>query len=156
MAARVIIRPLREEDCAALPAACFPETPADDVAARLADELAAQAAGEGLTLVAEEGGRVGAAMTLQVRGGGAWVHNVAAHPDFRGRGIIQRMFKRLLKEARARGLTRLSLHVRRDNLPAVRAYERAGFRYAGEDGMRGEQLRYERRLRPASRGNVGS
>jgi RimJ/RimL family protein N-acetyltransferase len=41
------------------------------------------------------------------------------------------------------GIVRLRAHVRADNRRARRAYEKAGFRSVGQDGMRGEQLRYE-------------
>ena len=72
-----------------------------------------------------------------------WVFNVASHPDFRGRGIVQDLLADLARRARAMGMVRLLAHVRADNRRARRAYEKAGFRSVGQDGMRGEQLRYE-------------
>jgi ribosomal protein S18 acetylase RimI-like enzyme len=140
------IRPLRADDVADFAALCFPELPAAEAEERLREDLAAEAAGEGVTLVAEEGGRAGATAKLLRSGETGWVFNVSAHPDFRGRGIVQRLLDELASRARGMGMTRLAAHVREDNLRARRAYEKAGFKCVGQEGMRGAQLRYERPL----------
>ena len=142
-----IIRPVQAGDLPDFGALCFPELPAEDAAERVRDDLAVEAAGEGVTLVAEEGGRVGATAKLLRSGDIGWVFNVSAHPDFRGRGIVQRLLDELAARAQAMGLRRLAAHVREDNLRARRAYEKAGFKCVGQEGMRGAQLRYERPLR---------
>lgn len=146
------IRPLQPLDSADLHSRCFPDLSAAEVGERVRDDLEAQAAGEGVTLVAVEAGRVGATAKLLRQGNAGWVFNVLAHPELRGRGIVQAMLDRLADEARQMGLARLCIHVRADNLRARRAYEKAGFRLVGQDGMRGEQLRYERRIVAAAPG----
>lgn len=139
-----IIRPLRSTDLADFAARCFPELSAEDAEERLRDDLAAEVAGEGVTLVADEDGRVGATAKLLRSGDIGWVFNVSAHPDFRSRGIVQSILGDLAVRARDMGLRRLAIHVREDNARARRAYEKAGFKYVGQEGMRGAQLRYER------------
>jgi len=140
------IRELRAGDIPEVARACFPDNPAEDIEERLRDELSAQERGRGVTLVALHGGRVAGALTLQVHGHVGWIHNMAVTPEFRGRRIAHQLLAHLCQECRQRGLDRLALHVVRSNKAAIRAYERAGFRFADTDGMRGEQLRYERRL----------
>ncbi len=137
------IRPLQAGDLADFAARCFPELPPEEVEERLRDDLAAEAGGEGVTLVTEEGGRVGVTAKLLCSGDTGWVFNVSAHPDCRGRGMVQRLLLDLAARAAARGLGRLAAHVREDNVRARRAYEKAGFRCVGQEGMRGAQLRYE-------------
>ena len=53
--------------------------------------------------------------------------SAAVLPAHRGRGIGTAMLEALEREARRRGIDRLSLSVERDN-PAVALYERLGFR----------------------------
>ena len=55
--------------------------------------------------------------------------SMRAHPDFRGRGAGRAMLDHLLREARARGYTRVSLETGRPDefLPAQRLYESHGF-----------------------------
>lgn len=142
----LVIRALLPEDVGAMARNCFPEDKPEEVAARLQDELSAQVSRRGLTLVAEAAGNVVATLSLQIHGNCGWVYNVAVHPVFRGRGIVGHLLSHLIEECHNRRVTRLALHVRRGNSAAIRAYERAGFRFTGEDGMRGEQLRYEKVL----------
>ena len=139
----IIIRPLQQADAADLAANCFPDLPPEDVLDAVREDLALQEAGEGVTLVAVEDGRVGVHAKLLKKDDSGWVFNVASHPDFRGRGIVQELLADLARRARAMGIVRLLAHVRADNRRARRAYEKAGFRPVGQDGMRGEQLRYE-------------
>jgi ribosomal protein S18 acetylase RimI-like enzyme len=142
------IRPLRPADAPAIQKDCFPELPLEDVEERVEEDLALQDKGEGITLVAEEGARIGVHAKLLKRNQAGWIFNVASHPDFRGRGILQRLFGELETRARDMGITRLAIHVRADNVRARRAYEKAGFRHVGQDGMRGDQLRYEKKVAP--------
>ena len=141
------IRELRAGDIPEIARACFPDNPAEDIEERLRDELSAQERGRGVTLLALHGERVAGALTLQVHGCVGWIHNMAVASEFRGRRIAHQLLAHLCRGARERGLDRLALHVVRGNKAAIRAYERAGFRFADTDGMRGEQLRYEQRLR---------
>ena len=138
-----IIRPLQQADAADLAKNCFPDLPPEDVLDAVREDLALQEAGQGITLVAVADGRVGVHAKLRRKDDSGWVFNVASHPDFRGRGIVQDLLAELARRARATGIVRLLAHVRADNRRARRAYEKAGFRPVGQDGMRGEQLRYE-------------
>lgn len=140
------IRLLRREDVADLVRLCFPELPPDEVRERVEEDVALQERGDGVTLVAEEAGRAGMTAKLLRSGEVGWIFNVSAHDAFRGRGILQRLFAELEEHARKMGLTRLAIHVREDNLRARRAYEKAGFRRVGAEGMQGTQLRYEKKL----------
>jgi len=140
------IRPLSLADAPQVQSNCFPELPLDEVEERVKEDLALQEKGEGLTLVAVEDGRIGVHAKMLKHEQVGWIFDVASHPDFRGRGILQRLMEDLARRAERMGITRLAIHVRADNLRARRAYEKACFRRVGQDGMRGDQLRYERRL----------
>jgi ribosomal-protein-alanine N-acetyltransferase len=66
--------------------------------------------------------------------GGAWlvmdeahVTTLGVHPDYRGRGIGERLFAEMLAEAIRRGVQRASLEVRESNDSARRLYEKYGF-----------------------------
>ncbi|MBT8206386.1 MAG: GNAT family N-acetyltransferase [Eudoraea sp.] len=48
-------------------------------------------------------------------------------PEYRGKGINQRILRALQDWAKSMGLIELRLTVYEDNLPAVKAYEKAGF-----------------------------
>lgn len=49
-------------------------------------------------------------------------------PEFRGRGINQKIVARLMDWCRKRGLSEVRLTVYHENLPAIKAYEKAGFK----------------------------
>lgn len=59
--------------------------------------------------------------------------DIALLPEFRNRGVGSRLLHELLAEARASGRA-VSIHVERNN-PALRLYERLGFRPEGEHGI---------------------
>ncbi|MEW5762805.1 MAG: ribosomal protein S18-alanine N-acetyltransferase [Bacillota bacterium] len=78
-------------------------------------------------VVAVEGGRV-------VAYGGMWlvldeahVTNVAVHPAYRGRHIGRALMLELIRRARARGATRMTLEVRPSNTVARNLYKSLGF-----------------------------
>ena len=59
------------------------------------------------------------------------VHNIAIHVDFRRRGIARLLLTRVLLAARQQSLTRVTLEVRKSNLPAQKLYESLGFVTSG-------------------------
>jgi ribosomal protein S18 acetylase RimI-like enzyme len=74
-----------------------------------------------------EGGRL-AAMAGERMTAGTWreISGVCTHPDFQGRGLAQRLTKKLINIALQRG-ERPFLHVMLDNAGARRLYEKMGF-----------------------------
>ncbi len=59
------------------------------------------------------------------------INNLAIHPVWRGRGIGTRLLRFLLDHAAGQGCREAKLEVRPNNEPALRMYERAGFRTWG-------------------------
>jgi ribosomal-protein-alanine N-acetyltransferase len=53
---------------------------------------------------------------------------IATHPDHRGGGVGAALLAHALASGRAARCTLATLEVRRGNVPAIRLYERAGFR----------------------------
>lgn len=59
---------------------------------------------------------------------GVWVvENVAAFPEYRGRGLVNRLLEEVLEEGRSRGHTLAQINIMTGNTPARRAYEKVGF-----------------------------
>lgn len=54
--------------------------------------------------------------------------------EYRGNGIGTSLMNELFKEAKQRGIRRLSLSVDPGNIPAVKLYERFGFKEVGKVG----------------------
>ena len=79
----------------------------------------------------EQDGRiVGNASLIPFRQAGKRIYliaNVAAHPDYRRRGIGRALTERVMKQARDKGAATLWLHVRDDNPGAIKLYEELGF-----------------------------
>jgi ribosomal protein S18 acetylase RimI-like enzyme len=55
------------------------------------------------------------------------IHDIAVHPDFRGKGIGQALLAAVEEHAREHGCGKVTLEVRSDNHRAMAAYRRAGF-----------------------------
>ena len=59
---------------------------------------------------------------------GAWVvEHVATKPEFRRRGLVERLVHEMLERGRERGATTADIGVLIGNNPAQRAYEKCGF-----------------------------
>ncbi len=123
-----MIGPMTQDDLPdvlAIEALSFP-TPWSEVVFR--DELAHP---DSVVLVWRDAGRVVGTIVYRVVPGEAGVeidlHQVAVHPDTRRAGLGRRLVEHLITDARARGATRVTLEVRRDNIAAHALYARLGF-----------------------------
>ncbi|MCP5041307.1 MAG: GNAT family N-acetyltransferase [bacterium] len=64
---------------------------------------------------------------------GAWiVEHVATSPEYRRRGLVDRLLGAMLERGRERGAVTADIGVLIGNDPAQRAYEKAGFQVIGE------------------------
>ncbi len=58
----------------------------------------------------------------------AYLGFMYTHPDYRGQGVNQLVVEELKKWASAKGMKEIRLTVYDDNIPAIKAYERVGFK----------------------------
>ena len=56
-----------------------------------------------------------------------WIQSMYILPEFRGKGLMERLVQALKDEARQEGALELRLYVHKNNAQAVTAYQRAGF-----------------------------
>ncbi len=77
-------------------------------------------------LLRVDGEAVAVAM-LGLRGEDAWIGGMGVAPDWRGRGLGERVMREVIAVARARGARRVGLEVLEPNVHAIRVYERLGF-----------------------------
>ena len=59
------------------------------------------------------------------------ITNVVIKEEFRGRGYAYSMMQRLLEEGRKLGVSDFTLEVRVSNTPAIKLYEKLGFKSEG-------------------------
>ncbi len=78
-------------------------------------------------LVAKEARRVVAYAGMHTIWEDAHVTNIAVHPDYRGRGLGERLMRELIARAVQRGATRMTLEVRAGNHTAQNLYRKLGF-----------------------------
>lgn len=78
-------------------------------------------------LVADVDGRAVGYMGLQIFSGEGYVTNVAVLPQHRGQGIALALINEQLKNK----MDFITLEVRESNIPAIRLYEKAGFKNMG-------------------------
>jgi len=80
-------------------------------------------------LVVDEGGRLGGYVLGSMQAGEAhgWVLSLAVSPDFRGRGIGERLVGGVLEAFAAKGAAEARLHVSPSNRGALALYRKAGF-----------------------------
>jgi GNAT superfamily N-acetyltransferase len=122
----MLIRPARAGDHAAY-ARLFAELGVPDPlpsAEQFAQTIVPQ-----MSVACGEGGEVVAYASWRPYGTVAHVIQIAVDPQLRGRRIGEQLLMHLAGEARAAGCTRWYLNVKRDNQPAIRLYERVGFRF---------------------------
>jgi ribosomal protein S18 acetylase RimI-like enzyme len=82
-----------------------------------------------LVAVDEQGAIVGSVMVGH-DGHRGWLYYVAAHPDWRGKGVGRRMVEAAEDWLRERGVAKAQLLVRDTNTRVVSFYERLGFEVA--------------------------
>ena len=78
-------------------------------------------------MVAEIEGKVAGYILFWLLPDAIDVHNIAVHTRFRRCGIGRALMQRVLGQARERGAVRVTLEVRRSNIPAQRLYKSLGF-----------------------------
>lgn len=134
------IRPAREEDLDALVsllAALFalePDFRADPARQRRALARLLAEPERAAVLVAVRGGTVIGMVTAQLvistseGAPSAWLEDLVVDAAARGRGVGGLLVEGVEAWARARGATRLQLLADRENAPALRFYDRAGWR----------------------------
>ena len=66
-------------------------------------------------------------MGLQIFSGEGYVTNVAVLPEYRGQGIAQTLINEQMKNK----MDFITLEVRESNIPAIRLYEKTGFKNVG-------------------------
>lgn len=59
------------------------------------------------------------------------ITNIAVHPEFRNYGVGSSLMESLLEEAAGRGITALTLEVRKSNYNAQALYKKYGFKESG-------------------------
>ena len=52
---------------------------------------------------------------------------MGVHPDYRRRGIGESLLRACIGKAKPKGITRIELETRADNIPSIRLYEKVGF-----------------------------
>lgn len=81
--------------------------------------------------VAEEEGQIAGMAQMSPRNDiqTRWhIDNIAVHPDFRGRGLASQLLNDVFQYYNERGALRFTLEVDTHNAPAIKLYEKLGFR----------------------------
>jgi len=79
--------------------------------------------------VLRDGAEAVAVALLGLRGEAGYIAGMGVAPTHRGRGLGEAVMRAVLHAARERGATRVQLEVLVQNAPAIRLYERLGFRH---------------------------
>jgi ribosomal-protein-alanine N-acetyltransferase len=85
----------------------------------------------GVSLVAEEGGRIIGYLIFYCAAREMHVMNIAVHEDRRGLGLASWMMSRVTDLARRNSMETCFLEVRESNMPARSLYGKLGFRQIG-------------------------
>ena len=78
-------------------------------------------------LVAELDGKIVACAGAEIFKVSAEIESIAVDPEFRGRGIGQKIFAELIQKILQRGINLVVLEVRPSNKTAIKLYEKFGF-----------------------------
>jgi ribosomal-protein-alanine N-acetyltransferase len=120
------IEPARQEyvpAIAALERVCFPADPwPEDLIGRLR---------ENFTAALDDDGTLAGYLVLSSVLDEGDIDNVAVAPAYRRRGLGDALVEDAVRRGRERGLSFLALEVRAGNGPALRLYEKHGFRTVG-------------------------
>jgi ribosomal-protein-alanine N-acetyltransferase len=79
------------------------------------------------SILAEVGGKIIGYVLFWVLPGAVDIHNIAVHVNYRRLGVARTLLNKVIAEARRQPLARVTLEVRKSNLPAQRLYEEMGF-----------------------------
>lgn len=92
-----------------------------------------------MMFIAEEAdGRPLGQIRFDLRADGDWEVSISVESKMRGQGLATQLIKSGLQEVVARcGSARIHAFIKPENTASVRAFERAAFRYAGRDQVRG-------------------
>ena len=80
-----------------------------------------------VSVTALDAGRIVGTGLLGVRGTQGWIGGMGVIPQYRGQGIGRQMMCYLLEQAKAQGITEVSLEVIEKNTPARSLYDSLGF-----------------------------
>ena len=88
---------------------------------------------QGICLVEESRSRLLGMLILLWRknSGSGCIYSIVVDPKAQGKGLGRRLMREAERIARQRGLKRLTLQVRIDNMVAIRLYEGLGYKRAG-------------------------
>lgn len=113
------------EQVARLEKTCFSDPwSINSIASELENKLS-------LWVVAMDGDRLAGYVGSQSVMGWADMMNLAVAPDYRQKGIGERLVNELILRLKTQQVTCLTLEVRVSNLPAIRLYEKLGFAEVG-------------------------
>ena len=83
------------------------------------------------SILAEVDGKIVGYVLFWLLPGTIDIHNLATHVEFRRRGIARLLLGQVLSRASAQSVSRVTLEVRKSNLPAQKLYESIGFSTTG-------------------------
>ena len=83
------------------------------------------------SILAEVDGKIVGYVLYWLLPGTIDIHNLATHVDFRRRGIARLLLDQVFSQASAQSISRVTLEVRKSNLPAQKLYESIGFSTTG-------------------------
>lgn len=78
-------------------------------------------------LVIEEAGSIAACAMFRITADECEIIDICVNPEFRRKGLAEKLLEELL----SKGAAKIFLEVEQDNLPAIRLYEKHGFRRIG-------------------------